>query len=116
MKEGDFVRVLPEGLQGIAVVVDVLRIQVAIAWARQSGPETRLFVFPRQYVVSEEKFLSDRWAGMGLLKARVPRRARQSGRIAQSCKRRLNTIRKRCPDNGGAGSGRRCQVRAPASR
>jgi hypothetical protein len=72
LKKGDFVRVLPEGLQGIAVAVDVLRIQVAIAWPRRSGgPETRLFVFPRQYVVSEEKFLCDRWAGMGLLKARV---------------------------------------------
>ena len=53
LKKGDFVRVLPEGLQGIAVAVDVLRIQVAIAWPRRSEPETRLFVFPRQYVVSE---------------------------------------------------------------
>jgi hypothetical protein len=32
VKKGDFVRVLPEGLQGIAVAVDVVRIQVALAW------------------------------------------------------------------------------------
>jgi hypothetical protein len=37
LKKGDFVRVLPEGLQGIAVAVDVLRIQVAIAWADSQG-------------------------------------------------------------------------------
>ena len=36
MKKGDFVRVLPEGLQGIAVAVDVVRIQVALAWAVRS--------------------------------------------------------------------------------
>jgi len=36
----------------------------------QWKPENKIFVFPRQYVISKEKFLCGLWAKMGLLKER----------------------------------------------